>query len=50
MDVKVGFGCGIAVSMLEIRLGYEWGLMDQTTDDVIHLKVNQFFVGVAFNL
>lgn len=49
-DVKAGIGAGIAVSLVEIRLGYEWGLMDMNPSDIKELHINQFFVGVAFNL
>lgn len=49
-DLKVGLGAGAQYNNIQLRVGYDWGLLDVNTLDNFKLNRNQLSVSVAYML
>ena len=47
-DVQLGAGVGIELfKFLEVKVGYDWGLLDRFAGDFDELRRNQFYASVG---
>ncbi|GAB1417051.1 hypothetical protein MASR2M117_24570 [Paludibacter sp.] len=47
-DVKFGLGAGAQYNNIQLRVGYDWGLLDLNTLDNYHLTKNQLTASVVY--
>lgn len=49
-DVKLGLGGGLRFSSFELRVGYDWGMLDLNKKDNITLNRNQLTAALVYHL
>jgi len=49
-DLKLGLGAGARYDKFELRVGYDWGMLDMNTTDPIVLHRNQLTAAVVYHL
>ena len=49
-DVKLGLGGGLRFSSFELRVGYDWGMLDLNKKDNITLNINQLTAALVYHL
>ncbi|HOS46962.1 MAG TPA: porin family protein [Paludibacter sp.] len=49
-DIKLGLGAGARYDKFELRVGYDWGMLDMNTTDPIVLHRNQLTAAVVYHL
>lgn len=49
-DLKLGLGAGARYDKFELRVGYDWGMLDMNTTDPIVLHRNQLTAAIVYHL